>query len=146
MQTIADISLTPTELMALTKAMLAVASVDAMVPAEAALIGQFYESSRSADMPTTLSVLSGSQAFEPHELAGCTDDVADALILMSLMAGYADGRLSAAELALVRGFATSLKLSDDRFDALLGRVRDELIGSLSHLPDAPSVAKVLRSL
>ncbi|MCY1529482.1 hypothetical protein D9M68_646290 [compost metagenome] len=126
--------------------MLSVALVDGMHPAEAALIGQFYESSRSADMPTTSAMLSGTHTFDAQAMAGCPADVADTVVLMCLMTGHADGRLSDGERALVQSFASALNVDAARFDALLGQVRDELIGALSHLPDAGSVANVVREL
>ena len=57
-----------------------------------------------------------------------------------------DSDLSAEERALVQSFATALNVDAARFEALLGQVRDELIGALSHLPDAESVANVVREL
>jgi anti-sigma factor RsiW len=79
-------------------------------------------------------------------MAGSPAEVADTVVLMCLMTGYADGRLSAEERALVQSFATALSVDAARFEALLGQVRDELIGALSHLPDAESVANVVREL
>jgi len=146
MPTIQDQNLSATQVIQLTQAMLSVALVDGMHPAEAALIGQFYESSRSADMPTTSAMLSGTHAFDAQAMAGCPADVADTVVLMCLMTGHADGRLSADERALVQSFATALHVDDARFEALLAQVRDELIGALSHLPDAESVATVVREL
>lgn len=146
MQAIQDQNLSATQVIQLTQAMLSVALVDGMHPAEAALIGQFYESSRSADMPTTSAMLSGTHAFDSQAMAGCPADVADTVVLMCLMTGHADGRLSDGERALVQSFATALNVDAARFDALLGQVRDELIGALSHLPDAGSVANVVREL
>ena len=146
MQAIQDQNLSATQVIQLTQAMLSVALVDGIHPAEAALIGQFYESSRSADMPSTAAMLSGTPAFDARAMAGCPADVADTVVLMCLMTGYADGHLSAEERALVQSFATALSVDSARFEALLGQVRDELIGALSHLPDAESVAKVVREL
>lgn len=146
MQAIQDQNLSATQVIQLTQAMLSVALVDGMHPAEAALIGQFYESSRSADMPTTSAMLSGTHAFDAQAMAGCPADVADTVVLMCLMTGHADGRLSDGERSLVQSFATALNVDAARFDALLGQVRDELIGALSHLPDAGSVANVVREL
>ena len=146
MQAIQDQNLSATQVIQLTQAMLSVALVDGMHPAEAALIGQFYESSRSPDMPTTSAMLSGTHAFDAQAMAGCPADVADTVVLMCLMTGHADGRLSDGERALVQSFATALNVDAARFDALLGQVRDELIGALSHLPDAGSVANVVREL
>ena len=68
------------------------------------------------------------------------------MVLMCLMTGYADGHLSAGERAAVSAMATTLGVSASRFEELLGQVRDELIGALSHLPDAGSVATVVREL
>ena len=141
-----DQNLSATQVIQLTQAMLSVALVDGIHPAEASLIGQFFESSRQADMPTTAAILSGTHAFDAKAMVGCPAEVADTVVLMCLMTGYADGRLSAEERAMVKSFATTLNVDAARFEALLGQVRDELIGALSHLPDAESVAKVVREL
>lgn len=146
MPTIQDQNLSATQVIQLTQAMLSVALVDGMHPAEAALIGQFYESSRQADMPTTAAMLSGAHVFDTSAMAGCPPEVADTVVLMCLMTGYADGSLSADERALVQSYAAALGVDAARFEALLGQVRDELIGAISHLPDAESVANVVREL
>jgi len=146
MNPIQDQNLSATQVIQLTQAMLSVASVDGIHPAEAALIGQFYESSRQADMPTTAAMLSGTPSFDAQAMADSPADVADTVVLMCLMTGYADGRLSTEERALVQSYATALGVDAARFEALLGQVRDELIGALSHLPDAASVAAVVREL
>jgi len=65
---------------------------------------------------------------------------------MCLMTAYADGSLSAAELAYVQSIATQLNMDTAHFEMLLAQVRDELIGALSHLPDAGSVAVVVKEL
>lgn len=148
MFTMPDQNLSPTQITQLTKAMLSVACVDDIQPAEAALIGQFYESSRSPEMLSTASFLVDPQArqFDAACLVGSTPAFADTVVLMCLMTGYADGRLSAAELASVQTIATTLGLDAARFNAHLEQVRDELVGALSHLPDAGSVAVVAREL
>lgn len=148
MHPIHDQNLLPAQVTALTQAMLSVALVDGIHPAEAALIGQFYESARSADMPSTAAVLARPDAhtFDPGALAGSTPEFADTVVLMCLMAAYADGHLSPAERSHVQTLATALGLDGDRFDALLAQVRDELVGALSHLPDAGSVAVVVKEL
>ena len=46
----------------------------------------------------------------------------------------------------MQAIASELNVSDARFDELLAQVRDELIGALSHLPDAGSVAAVVKEL
>ena len=148
MNPIQDQKLSPKQVTQLTHAMLSVAAVDGIAPAEAALIGQFYEASRSDDMPTTASVLSTSaaQAFDAKAWVGCSAEAADTVVLMCLMTGHADGHLSAGERALCWTNAQALGMNASRFDGLLAQVRDQLIGALSHLPDAGSIAKVVGEL
>jgi len=148
MPLVQDQNLSSAQVILLTKAMLSVALIDGLAPAEAALIGQFYETSRSADMPSTAALLASPDArqFDVAELAGCAPDLADTVVLMCLMAAYADGRLSDAERARVQAIAREIGLDDVRVDVLLAQVRDELIGALSHLPDAASVATVVKEL
>jgi uncharacterized membrane protein YebE (DUF533 family) len=148
MPLIQDQNLSPAHVILLTKAMLSVALIDGLAPAEAALIGQFYESSRSATMPSTTELLASPDArqFDVAELAGCEADLADTVVLMCLMTGYADGSLSDAERAQVQAIASELGVDDARFDDLLAQVRDALVGALSHLPDAGSVAAVVKEL
>jgi tellurite resistance protein len=146
MPVIQDQNLSTTQVVQLTRAMLSVAHVDGIQPAEAAMIGQFYENSRLGDMPTTAAVMSDNAAFDVSALAGSPAAVADTVVLMCLMAGYADGQLSAGERSAVESIASALDVGTSRFDELLGQVRDELIGALSHLPDAGSVAAVVREL
>ena len=148
MHPIHDQDLSPAQATQLPRAMLSVALVDGIHPAEAALIGQFYESSRSADMPTTASVLASpdAQTFDASALAGSTPEFADTVVLMCLMAAYADGSLSAAERNHVQAIATPLGVDAARLDTLLAQVRDDLVGAISHLPDAGSVAAVVKEL
>ncbi len=146
MHPIHDQDLSPAQVTQLTRAMLSVALVDGIHPSEAALIGQFYESSRSAAMPTTATVLASTdaQTFNAAILAGSTPEFSDTVLLMCLMAAYADGQFSPAERAHVQTIATALGVDAARIDDLLAQVRDELVGALSHLPDAGSVAAVVR--
>ena len=148
MHTITDQALSPAQLVQLTRAMLSVAQVDGIHPAEAALIGQFYESSRTEDMPTTAAFLAdpSAQHFDAAALAGSPAAFADTVVLMCLMTAYADGHLSAAEREHIQALATTLELDEARFEAHLAQVRDDLVGALSHLPDAGSVAAVVREL
>ncbi len=148
MHPIQDQSLSPLQVTQLTKAMLAVATVDGIQPAEAALIGQFYEASRSADMPTTANLMASPETrqFNTADLAGSPSEFADTAVLMCLMTAYADGHLSQAERDYVQTIATSLGVDAGRFDALMAQVRDDLVGALSHLPDAGSVAVVVKEL
>jgi tellurite resistance protein len=148
MHAMPDQNLSPEQVIQLTRAMLSVASVDDIQPAEAALIGQFYESSRNDAMPTTAAFLAdpAARVFDAAALAGSTAEFADTVVLMCLMTGYADGQLSAEERSHVQAIAMALGLDAARFEAHLAQVRDDLVGAISHLPDAGSVAAVVREL
>lgn len=148
MHTMPDQDLSPAQVVQLTRAMLSVAAVDGIQPAEAALIGQFYESSRHDGMPTTATILADplAQQFDAAGLTGITAEFADTVVLMCLMTAYADGHLSPAEREHVQALATALGLDAARFEAHLAQVRDDLVGALSHLPDAGSVAAVVSEL
>lgn len=148
MNPIQDQSLSPSQVTELTQAMLSVAMVDGIAPAEAALIGQFYETSRTDDMPTTASLLSASapQVFDAKAWEGSSAAVADTVVLMCLMTAHADGHLSPGERDLSWSIAQTLGLDAMRFEDLLAQVRDQLIGALSHLPDAGSIANVVKEL
>ena len=143
-----DQDLSSTQVTQLTKAMLSVALVDGIHPAEAALIGQFYESSRSADMPITAAILATpkNHALDVEALKGSSTIFADTVVLMCLMTAYADGQLSSTEHAHIHEIATALGVDATRFEGHLAQVRDALVGALSHLPDAGSVAVVVKEL
>jgi uncharacterized membrane protein YebE (DUF533 family) len=143
-----DQNLTPAQVTLLTQAMLSVAMVDGIHPAEAALIGQFYESSRGADMPSTSAVMASPEAhaFDIATLKTSSAEFADTVVLMCLMTAYADGALSTAERSHVQAIASTLGLDAAHFETHLAQVRDELVGAISHLPDAGSVAVVVKEL
>jgi uncharacterized membrane protein YebE (DUF533 family) len=134
--------------MQLTKAMLSVALVDGLHPTESALIHQFYDSARSAEMPPADAVMEGNatQQYKVSELAGSSPEFADTLVLMCLMTGYADGNLSPAEREHINSIVAALGMTEQQLAAHLAHVQNDLIGALSHLPDSASVAKVFGEL
>lgn len=135
------------QLIALTRCMLSTAHVDGIHPAETALISQFYAESRSADMPA-FETLESQHAGTLEQLPRLGGDAAFTHILVSLclMTGYADGSLSEAERAHVHALATALGVSAEDAAGLLQDVQDSLLGALSHLPDAQSVASLAKEL
>ncbi|MES2941975.1 MAG: hypothetical protein V4772_03790 [Pseudomonadota bacterium] len=142
-----DQTLSSGQVLQLTRAMLSVALVDGLQDAESALISQFYQSSSSAGMPAAEAVLaSTATAFKLEELAGSDAAFADTLVLMCLMTAYADGHMSDTEREHVQLIADAAGVDAVRFEGHLAQVRDELTAALSHLPDAGSVAAVVREM
>ncbi|MEK8034365.1 hypothetical protein AACH06_26355 [Ideonella sp. DXS29W] len=140
-------TLTPAQVSALAASMLAVAHVDGVQPAEEALIRKFYSESAGAGLPAFEQIgHTHAQAGELLAAAGGDADFAEQLVLMCFMTGYADGHLSDAEREFVLGLARQASVSEARAGELLQQVKDTLIGSLAHLPDAESVAALSKSL
>ena len=140
-------TLTPAQVTALVAAMLSVAHVDGVQPAEEALIRKFYTESAGAGMPAFDQVgHTHAQADQLLGEAGGGADFGEQLVLMCFMTGYADGHLSDGERQLVIELARKAGVAPARADELLQQVKDTLIGSLAHLPDAESVAALSKSL
>lgn len=138
---------TAAQIEALTACMLSTSNVDGVHPAETELIKQFYEASRDAGMPSFADV--GQlhvKAMSLLQRIPADPGFNVTLVSMCLMTGYADGTLSEAERAHVQGFARSVGVSGEDFDGILQTVRDSLLGSLAHLPDAESVATLAKEL
>lgn len=133
------------QVMALVQCMLATARADGMHPKEETLICRFYEEQRQAGMLPFKQVLAATSAAPLTTLAG-DSEFATQLLLMCWMTAYADGHLSDGERQLVLGFAQALGVSPALSDELLQQVKDSLIASLAHLPDAESVAALVKTL
>lgn len=133
------------QLAALVQGMLSTARIDGLHPQEESLIRSFYEAQREGTMPAYAVLAAAPGDALPATLAGDAD-FADQLVLMCLMAGYADGRLSQGEHDHVAAMAGQLGMGADRLAELHQQVKDSLIGSLAHLPDPESVAALAKTL
>ncbi len=135
------------QLIALVESMLSTARVDGVHPKEEALIRTFYEEQRLPDMPAYEGVEAAADKGS-KQLAALRGDVgfAEQLVLMCLMAGYADGKFSEAERGHVAQLAGQLSVPPARMGELHLQVKDSLIGSLARLPDAQSVAALAKTL
>ena len=140
-------NLTKDQIITLVACMLSIANVDGLRPEELALIETFYAESGGQDLPPFTSFSAESLKEQQTALAaGNGDQFSERVILMCLMTGYADGSLSADELAHVNIIARSAGVSEERVAALQVQVKDSLLGSLAHLPDSESVAALARTL
>ncbi len=147
MSTPSNDTMTPAQVTALVGAMLAVAHVDGVQPAEEQLIRTFYEQSATAGMPQFDQVgHTHAQADQLLAAAGGGADFAEQLVLMCFMTAYADGHMSDGERALVLDLAKQAGVAEARAGELLQQVKDALIGSLAHLPDSESVAALSKTL
>ena len=68
------------------------------------------------------------------------------MMTLCILTAYADGHCSAEEQAVLQGLAADMGLEPARLEALQAVVKDQLLASLSHLPDVASVAAVAREL
>ena len=134
------------QVIALVECMLSTARVDGVHPQEVALIAKFYEEQRRPDMPAFDDLAAAGMDAGLLSTLGLDSEFAEQLVLMCLMTGYADGQLSDAERKHVLGLAQQAGVATERVDELLLQVKDSLIASLAHLPDAKSVAALAKTL
>ena len=141
-----DVTLTPSQVVAATSAMLRIAHVDdACTAEEVELIRAFY--GNDAGGRPSYDELLRSYATRSARAADFADAGARELVLATcIMVAYADGELSAPELAALHPLATDLGVDSGRFGHLLALVKDHMLASLASLPDAGSVAAVAREL
>jgi hypothetical protein len=140
-------SMSADQVLALAACMLSTAHVDGVHPQEVALIRQFYDGAGVPGLPPFAEVegMGGKADGLLKKVAGDAG-FAEQLVLLCFATGYADGALSDAERAHVEKIGTGAGLSAARVAELLQQVKDSLIGALSHLPDAGSVANLAREL
>lgn len=140
-----EVTLTTPQIAAATAAMLRIAHVDdACTAEEVELIRAFYGS--DAGGPSFATLL-GSYATTSVSAADFADANAREVVLATcIMVAYADGDLSAPELAALQTLAGDLGVDSGRFDHLLALVKDQMLARLAGLPDSGSVAAVAREL
>ncbi len=135
-------ALSSAQLTALVQGMLSTARIDGLHAQEETLIRRFYGEQMLPGMPAFEALAGGAAAAPPSGDAA----FADQLVLMCLMAGYADGHLSDAERSHVAALAQQVGVAAERLAELHQQVKDSLLGSLAHLPDAESVAALAKEL
>jgi uncharacterized membrane protein YebE (DUF533 family) len=140
-----EAAFTAPQLTALVQGMLSTARIDGLHPKEESLIRAFYDAQREAGMADYAAVAAGAGSPLPAAVAGDAA-FADQLVLMCLMAGYADGRLSDAERSHVAAIAQQAGIGEAKLAELQLQVKDSLIGSLAHLPDPESVAALAKTM
>jgi len=140
-------TMTRAQALALIGCMLSTAHVDGVHPGELALIRRFHEESADLDLPDFDSLVA-APAQPAVSLAQIGGDAgfAEQLVMLCLMTGYADGEFSESERAHVAAIAAGVGVEAARFAELHQGVKDSLIQSLSHLPDAASVAALVKTL
>jgi len=141
--------LSPTQIVAATRAMLTISRVDpGNTDEELALIRGFYEGcQQEAALPPFQSVLDKpDEGASPDSGVFPDPDQRDLVLASCLMVAYADGALSSAERGAVLELSRQIGVSDGQFDNVLRIVQDYLLQQVSGLPDAASVAKVAEEL
>ncbi len=134
--------LTKEEVFAVTIAMLGVAQVDGIKPEEKTLIRDFYSAANS-DSPEF-------EDFEAHwnkqgydiQTIVLEQQKREFLVYLSLMTAYADGHMSSEEETFISELALKINIKDEQLSDMMEDVKDELLSTLSKLPDSVGVAKV----
>lgn len=140
------LNLSTEQIQALVAAMLSVARIDGVHPAEEALIAAFHQehaNSPATDLNALLPLVEGEQ---PLATLAADRDFAETLVRMCVMTGYADGHLSEPEWAHIQALAQRIQVPSVRAQEIRTQVKDLLVAALSHLPDPESVASVAKTL
>lgn len=131
----------PQQIKASCIAMLAVARANGVAPAELDLIRAFWNQTDRVfgELDEATSERFASEVFVQHE---------QKLILldMCLACAFADGKYSTEEKAVIAEIAAELGVSQLVVAERTAEVRASFLGSLSHLPDAQSVAALAKDL
>lgn len=129
------------------QAMLKVAAVDDLLPAEIELIRNFYQGFGESGLPAfevLLEKAPGDLHIDRHALEN--DAQKELLLALCVITGFADGALSAEELVTIQGIADDLGIPADKLSDAIAKVKDFMLSQLTHLPDAGSVAIVAKEL
>ncbi len=140
------LNLSTEQIQALAAAMLSVARIDGVHPAEEALIASFHQEhlgSTASDLNALLPLVEGEQ---PLAKLAADQEFAETLVRMCVMTGYADGHLSEPEWSHIQTLAQRSQVSSTRAQEIRTEVKDLLVAALSHLPDPESVANVAKTL
>lgn len=139
--------LSPHEIVAATRAMLGVARADGIHDAEVDLIRRFYEGAGNGAVPEFEALLGESRDSGAIDAALFEDaEHRELVVALCVMAGYADGAMSEAELSALRSAAKALGVGAPRLAEIIEGVKDHMVAQLAHLPEAESVARVVREL
>lgn len=143
-----DGSLSAEQMQALLACVVSTAHVDGITPPELELLDRFCGDNQHRALLKDLLGKAGDIGHAKAMLAAVSADAAfvEQVLLMSIMTAYADGRISDAELAHVNELGRSVGVPPSQMAELRLYVRDSLLGSLSHLPDAESVAALAKSM
>jgi tellurite resistance protein len=143
-----DGSFSTEQMQALLACVVSTAHVDGIKPQELELLDRFCGDNQYQASLKDLLGKAGDKSHAKAMLAAVGGDATfvEQVLLMSIMTAYADGRISDAELAHVNELAESVGVPASKMAELRLYVRDSLLGSLSHLPDAESVAALAKSM
>ncbi|WP_373973986.1 hypothetical protein NT239_10040 [Chitinibacter sp. SCUT-21] len=121
-------------------AMLSVARLHGLHPAETALIAEFWSSAPE------LGTFDPAQPapFDPSHLPAPADR--ELVIDLCLACAFADGNYSAEEKAQLKHLADQLAVSEEVLTQRSDNIRQAFLGSLAHLPDSASVAALSKAL
>lgn len=125
--------------------LISIARADGMHPREEAMIRAFYEGGDDQVLDFDKILAQNDQTVgdvSMFELATHKE----MLLSLCIMTAYADGRYSQTEANLIDDIARKLGIDTQRLDFILANVKDSMLASLAHLPDAGSVAKVAKEL
>jgi uncharacterized membrane protein YebE (DUF533 family) len=142
----AEETLTFDQVKALAHAMLAVARVDGVHDNEMKLVREFYESCSRAGDPRLEDVARGRFEIEKVRHLFPGPELSKLFVKSLILLAFADGNFAKAEDDLIREYATSLGLSREDVDRLMGATKEFLLSGLAHVQNVDALKQVSKKL
>ncbi|HTE51262.1 MAG TPA: TerB family tellurite resistance protein [Kofleriaceae bacterium] len=132
---------------AIARGLFAVAKADGNLhERERTLISEFFAS--ISERPSDLAALDREAAIAPATLALALarGPVRQLFLMTALLLALCDGQYGPGEAALIKSFAAALEVDDAQLTELTTRVKEHMLGQLSHLQNTDATVAVAREL
>lgn len=138
------------QVVAVTRAMLQVAHVDAAgLVEEVEMIQHFYDGFRNGNGEEWPDFASVNQDYGDAVISAAIFPAAEQremILSTCTMVAFADGEISPNELSALARMAEDLRIDTGRCEQILALVKDHMLMQLSGLPDTESIIAVAREL
>lgn len=141
-----DIQLDKFQAEAFARGLFALAHADGLHEREAALVASFWADTGGS--AAALSELSRQSRISAADLASSlvTPEIRQLFMKTALLLMWADGAVSAEELAVIKDYSAALEVTGAAFEQIEAEVKDFLLSHLSHIQNVESVAQVAKKL
>ena len=142
-----EIEINEDEAQAIGRGLFAVARADGNIhERERAMVSEFFAS--ISNRPSDLAALDrqGPIAADTLALALPRGETRQLFLMTALLLALCDGDYGKGEAALIKAYAVAMDVSDDDLALMTTRVKEHMLGQLSHLQNVDAAVAVAREL